>query len=117
MVYMENVIASSQYEAIPLEKTLQNENKLFENQMKVIPLHPFGEAMNHEVEKSLEIEELEREYKNKLIAKDKESKSLKNQIESLKRFNMELWWLFHRIPKFLRKLFVKEEATFIEDKT
>ncbi len=116
MVYMENVIDSDKSEAIPLVITPQNEKKLPENEMKEIPLHPSSGPMNHEAERPLEIEELEKEYQNKLIAKEKEIRNLMNQTESLKRLNMELWWLFHRIPKFIRKLFVKEEATFIEDK-
>ncbi len=77
------------------------ENEQFETSLENIRLKDLIESLKKENEKLPKAKELIEEYKNALVLKEEENENLKKVIEQLQS-------TINAIPKFIRKIFVKE---------
>ena len=92
----------------------QKENELFHAQVEMVKLKGIITSLRNENTKIDEAKELMLKYQDVMKAKDEEIKQLKNKVENLERENVELVWLFKRIPSFLRKIFMKVDIKLME---
>ena len=91
------------------------ENSIFDTQMEMAHLKNTMVDLQKENAKIEDAKDLILGYQSVAKAQKEEIKKLKDKIESLEQHNMELVWMLKRIPKFLRKLFLKVELKFVEE--
>lgn len=82
-------------------KSVKESNSNFENNIENIRLKKLIDVLQKENSKIPKAKDLLQEYKDTLKAKD-------DEIQKLKRNNENLLSMYNSIPKFIRKLFVKE---------
>lgn len=87
-------------------KKVKEENEKFDTKVENIRLKELVEALKVENEKIPKIKELVEEYK---IALDEKSK----KIEGLEQNNKYLREVIDKIPKFIRKFFIKDDIKLL----
>lgn len=80
---------------------VKEQNKEFDARVENVKLKNIIEVLKKENEKIPKAKELLQDYKDALKQKD-------NEIEKLKMKNKELYEYIEKIPKFIRKIFIKE---------
>lgn len=90
-------------------KTIKESNENFETKIENIKLKNIIETLEKENEKIPKAKQLVEEYKEILKQKDIE-------IGSLKENNKYLYECNQKIPKFIRKIFIKEEIKLLKSK-
>ncbi len=80
-------------------KELENENFKLQGIIKAL------EEENKKIEKA---KELFSDYKEVLTIKDIKIKKLKDELEEARKQNEELYQSLNKIPKFIRKIFIKD---------
>lgn len=114
--YLEKIIAeaeknqkvSKNKEVEDYIKDVKESNKNFETNFENIRLKELVELLKKENEKIPKVKKLVEEYKNALEENNK-------KIEELEKNNRYLRELINKIPKFIRKLFIKEEIKLLSD--
>lgn len=114
--YLEKIIAeaeknqkvSKNKELEDYIKDVKESNKNFETNVENIRLKELVELLKKENEKIPKIKNLVEEYKNALEEKSK-------KIEELEKNNKYLRELINKIPKFIRKFFIKEDIKLLNE--
>lgn len=114
--YLEKIIAeaeknqkaSKNKELEDYIKDVKESNKNFETNVENIRLKELVELLKKENGKIPKIKSLVEDYKNALEEKNK-------KIEELEKNNRYLRELINKIPKFIRKLFIKEKIKLLSD--
>ena len=114
--YLEKIIAeaeknqkvSKNKELEDYIKDVKESNKNFETNVENIRLKELVELLKKENGKIPKIKSLVEDYKNALEEKNK-------KIEELEKNNKYLIELFNRIPKFIRKFFIKEDIKLLNE--
>ena len=114
--YLEKIIAeaeknqkaSKNKELEDYIKDVKESNKNFETNVENIRLKELVELLKKENGKIPKIKSLVEDYKNALEEKNK-------KIEELKKNNKYLIELFNRIPKFIRKFFIKDDIKLLNE--
>ena len=91
------------------------ENELYNAKIEMIRLNEIVEKLKNENGKVGEAKELIIGYRNVIGTKDEEISKLNAQLEKLKENNQELFDTLNKIPKFLRKMFVKDDVKLLKD--
>ena len=113
--YLEKIIAEAEKNQkenplllIDSEEDVKESNKNFETNVENIRLKELVELLKKENGKIPKIKSLVEDYKNALEEKNK-------KIEELEKNNKYLIELFNRIPKFVRKFFIKEDIKLLNE--
>ena len=86
---------------------VKEQNKEFDAKVENVKLKNIIEMLKKENEKIPKAKELLQDYKDALKQKDSE-------IEKLKANNQELYEYIEKVPKFIRKIFIKENVKLLK---
>lgn len=115
LVLQENKINREQLEMNDYIRKCKTENELHEAGIEIIRLNQIIEMLRKENTKIGEAKELIIGYKNVTMSKEEEIKNLNEEVKKIKKNNEELYELLNKIPKFIRKIFLKDDIKLLEE--
>ncbi len=95
-------------------KKCNTENELFDTQIEMIRLNNIIKTLRSENGKIDEAKDLIIGYRNVAVSKDEEIKNLNVKLEKMKKNNEELFKMLNKVPKFIRKIFIKDDFKLLD---
>lgn len=96
-------------------KRCNTENELYNTKIEMIRLNGMLEKLKNENGKVDEAKDLIIGYRNVIGTKDAEISKLNAQLQEMKKNNEELFDTLNKIPKFLRKMFIKDDVKLLKN--